>query len=767
MEDRDRDRFGLPEVSQNTSFSEEYEMEQPRDPTGDLSDTLWDMIGRLQQEIQGLGGILNLSPTTNMNSVGGRRLDIDQQHHLVGASSGDSVEPQVVRATVPSWREVSMGTYAPVSMGIGAQPDSTSMGVASGGSMGPNTVGAALPRRNPVSMGTREQQTGFGSMGVNLGGSMESMTASTPALRQYPVSMEAGAETDFAPVEVKSRGSMGPHSSRTMMSNQHRVSMETGRRPGFTSMGEKLGGSMEQQTAGTTGPRWWPDSMETGRCPGFASMGEKLGGSMEPQTPGATGPSWRPDSMETGGYTRSSPMGHQTWGSMEHLTDRAARPICHPSDYVDTRTRPQPRSMGWEGRRGEDHLHDGDVPGWHPEFMGAGATPKASFRGMRSDGDVEDKRDLPRWHADPMGFAVEPQFGPMGPNLKASVAGPSQTLGVNKRNTNSVNPAPVDYILQRRGPWDPKKQPTLPDYSANPMGFGADVHQGMHPELSSFPSGQQEMACKRSTSRMENPEDLHRQNVMKKIQEAKAFITTALDHIASSQAEISHWETVLQVQQHFRPASQRNPHEPGTDSKEVLLDDGWISARQFGPEQTQITSPEEQRITGENLRHESIIPQPTEEKYVCETYSPHVPQWKNKKPGTFDGTGSFKDYMVQFEMIAALNNWSERTKALELATSLRKTALGVLTDLNDDTRYDFQALVSALSTRFEPEDQAEVFKAQLRNRRRKKTESIPELGQDMKRLARLAYPGVMMEMKSWLALKCFVDALDNEFMEFQ
>ena len=84
--------------------------------------------------------------------------------------------------------------------------------------------------------------------------------------------------------------------------------------------------------------------------------------------------------------------------------------------------------------------------------------------------------------------------------------------------------------------------------------------------------------------------------------------------------------------------------------------------------------------------------------------------------------------MVQFEMIAALNNWSERTKALELATSLRKTALWVLTDLSDDTRYDFQTLVSALSTRFEPEDQAEMFKAQLRNRRRKKTESIPELG---------------------------------------
>ena len=130
-----------------------------------------------------------------MNSVRGRRLDIEQQNHLVGASSGDSVEPRVLRAAVPGWREVSMGTYAPVSMGIGAQPDSTSMGVASGSYMGPNTVGAAVPRQNPASMGT-----GFASMAVNLRGSMESVTASTQAPRKYAVSMGARAETDFAPM---------------------------------------------------------------------------------------------------------------------------------------------------------------------------------------------------------------------------------------------------------------------------------------------------------------------------------------------------------------------------------------------------------------------------------------------------------------------------------------------------------------------------------------------------------------------------------------
>ena len=43
----------------------------------------------------------------------------------------------------------------------------------------------------------------------------------------------------------------------------------------------------------------------------------------------------------------------------------------------------------------------------------------------------------------------------------------------------------------------------------------------------------------------------------------------------------------------------------------------------------------------------------------------------HKKPATFDGTSSFEDYLVQFNMVGDLNRWDEETEAMELSTSLR------------------------------------------------------------------------------------------------
>ena len=117
-------------------------------------------------------------------------------------------------------------------------------------------------------------------------------------------------------------------------------------------------------------------------------------------------------------------------------------------------------------------------------------------------------------------------------------------------------------------------------------------------------------------------------------------------------------------------------------------------------------------------------------------------------------------------MVASLNGWDENTKALELATSLRDSAQGILTDLEPEKRFGYHSLVSALSARFEPDNQADVYLAHLRTRVRAKSESLPELGQEIKKLARHALPSAPSEVREWLALTHFVEALDNEFMEY-
>ena len=139
---------------------------------------------------------------------------------------------------------------------------------------------------------------------------------------------------------------------------------------------------------------------------------------------------------------------------------------------------------------------------------------------------------------------------------------------------------------------------------------------------------------------------------------------------------------------------------------------------------------------------------------------------KNKKPATYDGSSNWQDYLVHFDMISQLNNWGETTKALELATSLRGVAQGVLSDMRPELRYSYQDLVSALTTRFQPENQSELYRAQIKNRIRQKGESLTELAHDIKRLTRLAYPAAPLEVRDKLARDCFIDSLNDSEMEW-
>lgn len=148
------------------------------------------------------------------------------------------------------------------------------------------------------------------------------------------------------------------------------------------------------------------------------------------------------------------------------------------------------------------------------------------------------------------------------------------------------------------------------------------------------------------------------------------------------------------------------------------------------------------------------------------TWPEQRPRTKIKKTPEFDGHSSWRDYFTQFEMVAELNGWDDDTKALELATSLRGVAQGILSDLSAAERRSFRHLVAALGNRFEPEHQTAMYKAQIRNRKRRRGESLMELAQDIKKLVRKAYPTADLGLHETLAKDCFVDALDCREQEW-
>ncbi|KAK3098374.1 hypothetical protein FSP39_018923 [Pinctada imbricata] len=137
------------------------------------------------------------------------------------------------------------------------------------------------------------------------------------------------------------------------------------------------------------------------------------------------------------------------------------------------------------------------------------------------------------------------------------------------------------------------------------------------------------------------------------------------------------------------------------------------------------------------------------------------------KPAIYDGTTPWLDYKSHFEACAQLCEWSEVEKGLFLSVSLRGLAQGILGNLSPDKQLDYNELTSALSDRFSPPDQMELYRIQLKERRQKATESLPELGQHIRRLTNLAYPTVPQDVREALAKDQFIDALCNSDMRIR
>ena len=137
------------------------------------------------------------------------------------------------------------------------------------------------------------------------------------------------------------------------------------------------------------------------------------------------------------------------------------------------------------------------------------------------------------------------------------------------------------------------------------------------------------------------------------------------------------------------------------------------------------------------------------------------------KPDKFDGSASWIDFKSHFEVCAELNKWTFTEKGMYLAVALRGQAQSVLGNLPVGDRCNYRLLSNALEERFLPPNQTELYRAQLRERRQRASESLPELGQDLRRLVNLAYPTAPIEVRETLAKEQFIDALKESEMRLR
>ena len=133
----------------------------------------------------------------------------------------------------------------------------------------------------------------------------------------------------------------------------------------------------------------------------------------------------------------------------------------------------------------------------------------------------------------------------------------------------------------------------------------------------------------------------------------------------------------------------------------------------------------------------------------------------NLEVPSFDGSASWPDFLIQFNMFSELNDWNEHEKLLYLGCSLRGVAREVLGLIDKSMRDTFDGLVRCLNQRFGTEKQEEAYKALLKHRVQEPNETFPELAHAIKRLIKNSYPEAPYEMQESIARDYFIDAISD------
>ncbi len=114
---------------------------------------------------------------------------------------------------------------------------------------------------------------------------------------------------------------------------------------------------------------------------------------------------------------------------------------------------------------------------------------------------------------------------------------------------------------------------------------------------------------------------------------------------------------------------------------------------------------------------------------------------KQITPDKYDGkTIEWAEYLTHFNIIAQVNGWKTKDKAMYLAGSLTGQARRVVTTMAPGQYLNWAILVDKLAKAFDPPHQEEAHRARLRSRLRRKDETPQEFGYSLSALARRAYP---------------------------
>ena len=120
----------------------------------------------------------------------------------------------------------------------------------------------------------------------------------------------------------------------------------------------------------------------------------------------------------------------------------------------------------------------------------------------------------------------------------------------------------------------------------------------------------------------------------------------------------------------------------------------------------------------------------------------------------YDRSTCLQTCLARFENCAEYFGWEDADKLLQVRASLIRAARQIMWDAGKQSTVS--RVVALLKARFESENQAERFRAELRSRKRGKGESLQKLYQDVCRLMSLAYPSESSTLSDIVGFDAFL-----------
>ena len=131
----------------------------------------------------------------------------------------------------------------------------------------------------------------------------------------------------------------------------------------------------------------------------------------------------------------------------------------------------------------------------------------------------------------------------------------------------------------------------------------------------------------------------------------------------------------------------------------------------------------------------------------------------NIRPEKYDGTSDWSEYLIYFEQLSELYGWDDERKAMILGLCLKDEARVVLASLSLAERHSYLAVSTALTQSFAPKEKVHLYQAELKAKRKRADESMTDLGREIAKLVRLAYPTADAATKEVVGINAFLDAL--------